>query len=379
MATLRERLAASDTDAALRLVAEARPVIYSKVAELRNSYLKNSCKLSDLTRDSYSADAARVARAGGDPRTIAGTYASFRKLRAACIWKIREDLRECLLNADRARKKGGIGELDALCQYDERLPDIEYRMAFLSSLKFHSDSAKRREKTHKQRHKLGRLPKDWLLSVHRHSKNGIYGEAFALGILIPVRPSEIAQRVSIKLNESNALVIEIKGSKIKTEGSGVAAGTNEIGQPLRRITLSAVDPIREEIFNWLRAKVIKNQGAITIGAGLTGKSIGSAFRAISRRTFPKLKSPPSFYALRHAACAELKATSADKETIASAMGHSSVESQKVYGAKLQGTGAYKFSATATNNVRSRPNLNINHENQLTKKRFTARTVSDRKP
>lgn len=78
MATLRERLAASDTDAALRLVADARPRLFSKVAELRTSHLKNGCELSELTRDSYSADAARVARAGGDPRSIAGTYASFR-------------------------------------------------------------------------------------------------------------------------------------------------------------------------------------------------------------------------------------------------------------------------------------------------------------
>ena len=134
MATLREKLAASDTDAALRLVADVRSNLFSKVAELRADHLKGGGELSDRTRDGYAADARRVAAAGGNPMALAGTYASFRKLRAACVWKAREDLRECLARADRARKKGGTGDIEAFCIYDEKLPEIECRLLHLASL-----------------------------------------------------------------------------------------------------------------------------------------------------------------------------------------------------------------------------------------------------
>lgn len=351
MATLRERLAASDTDAALRLVAEARPRLFSKVAELRTCHLKNASELSDLTRDSYSADARRVASAGGDPRSIAGTYASFRKLRAACLWKAREDLRECLLNADRKRKKGGASELDALCQYDEQLPEIERRLLFLESLKFNSELAVHRERTHKQRHKLGRLPTDWLARIHQKSMAGMYGDAVALSILIPVRPAEIAQRVQVRLNSNGSLDFEIRGSKIRRRGTGVAADICDIGQPVRWLTLSAVDTTRGEIFEWLCARVGQNGGTLSIGGGLSARGISSAFRAMSRSLFKGMKAPPSIYALRHAACAELKATGLSAESVAMGMGHTSVRSQKAYGTRAQGRGGYVISTSAAKPVR----------------------------
>lgn len=352
MATLREKLAASDTAAALRLVVDAKPQLFAKVAELRAAYLQGSGALSDRTRDSYAADAARVAKAGGDPMALAGTYASFRKLRAACMWKAREDLRECLAKADRARKKGGTGELEALCLYDERLPVIEQRMALLAGCKFDPARATRQDKTHMQRHKLGRLPKDWLARVHERTKGGIYGEAVALGILIPVRPDEIAQRVRVKIDETGALAFEVQGSKLRATGSGVAAHVQGIGQPVRWLTLSAVDPSRQAVFDWLRERVHANGGKLTIGGGLSARGICSAFRAMSRREFARRKSPPSFYALRHAASAELKTAGLSQEEVAQGMGHASAISQKAYGLRCQGKGGYRLSTEATLPVRN---------------------------
>lgn len=351
MATLREKLAASDTIAAMRLVADAKPRLFSNVAELRAAYLQGGNELSDATRDSYAADAARVAKAGGDPMALAGTYASFRKLRAACIWKAREDLRESLAKADRARKKGGTGELEALCLYDERLPAIGQRLAFLSSCVFDAERAKRQDKTHMQRAKLGRLPKDWLARVHERSKGGIYGEAVALGILIPVRPNEIAQRVRVKVDEAGALVFEVKGSKLRAKGSGVAAHVEGIGQSVRWLTLSAVDASRQDVFDWLRDRVQANGGKLTIGDGMSARGICSAFRAMSRREFGRHKSPPSFYALRHAASAELKAAGLDPESVAQGMGHASTISQKAYGLQSQGSGGYCIATEASEPVR----------------------------
>lgn len=352
MATLREMLAGSDTDAALRLVAEIKPKLFSQVAELRAAHLKGGGELSDRTRDSYADDAKRVAQAGGDPMALAGTYASFRKLRAACIWKAREDLRECLARADRARKKGGAGELEALCLYDEQLPAIEQRLSLLAGMRFDPSRVNRRDKTHMQRHKLGRLPKDWISRIHQRTRDGIYGEAVALGILIPIRPEEIANRVRVKLDDAGALVFEVKGSKLKEKGSGVAAHVEGIGQPMRWLTLSAVDPARQEAFDWLRDRVQTNGGKLTIGNGLSARGICSAFRSMSKRLFPRLLSPPSFYALRHAACAELKASGIGAKAVAQGMGHASALSQKAYGIRLQGSGCYAIETKSLEPIRN---------------------------
>lgn len=353
MASLREKLAAVDTDAALRLVADARPMLFAKVAELRAQHLKGCGELADRTRDSYASDARRVADAGGDPMALAGTAASFRKLRAACVWKTREDLRECLARADRARKKGDSSGLEALCIYDESLADIEPRLAYLASVKYDPVHATRRDKTHMQRHKLGRLPPDWISRVHARTRKGKYGEAVAVGILIPVRPEEIASRIHVKLDASGALMFEVSGSKLRDRGSGIASHVEGIGQPMRWLTLSSVDPARQAAFDWLRDRVIADGGTLTVGKGLSAADIGSAFRSMSRRVFPRHKSPPSFYALRHAACAELKASGLDACEVAQGMGHSSVLSQKVYGMRSQGSGGYVVRANAVNEVRAK--------------------------
>lgn len=352
MVSLREKLAALDTDAAMRLVVDARPKLFSKVAELRDAQLKGGGELADRTRDSYASDARRVSEAGGNPLSVVGTAATFRKLRAACLWKAREDLRECLARADRARKKGGTGELDALCIYDEQLPEIERRLSFLGSLKFDPAQVTRRDKTHMQRHKLGRLPVDWISRVHARTRGGKYGEAVAVGILIPVRPEEISNRVRVKIDDSGALLFEVTGSKLRDKGSGIAAHVEGIGQPLRWLTLSKVDPARQDAFDWLRDRVIASGGSLTVGKGLSASGLCSAFRSMSRRLFARSKSPPSFYALRHAACAALKASGIGAQEVAQGMGHASELSQKAYGTRSQGSGGYVVAATATAPVRA---------------------------
>lgn len=349
MATLRKKLAAaSDNDDALRLVVNARPKLFAMVAELREAH--GGCsKLSDKSRDSYSADAQRVANAGGDPRTLAGTYASFRKLRAACIWRTREELRECLARADRLRKKEG-NDLGALCIYDDELPAIKSRLEFLSSLKFDQEQENRREKTHKQRHKLGRLPSDWLANIHARTMGGKYGQAVALSILIPVRPAEIAERVSVRLDGGD-LVFEVKGAKVKAQGSGVASNVQGIGQPLRIVRLSAVDASRSGVFEWLKNEVSKAGGSLVVGKGVSASGLSSAFRAMSARLFDGYTSPPSIYALRHAASAEAKASGISGIEVAAALGHASEASQKAYGTRSQARGGYVMSATASGPIR----------------------------
>ena len=353
MAKLVERLRALDNDDALRLVGQLRPQLFEQVATLRAEHLKGGRELAAKSTDSYRDDARRVSAAGGDPRTLAGTKASFRKLRAACLWHAREQLRETLARADRARKKGG--DLASLAVYHDELPEIEGRLAFLRELAFDPAMANRREKTHQQRSKLGRLPDDWIARMHRRTRAGKYGEAVAVSTLIPVRPAEIAERVRVWIEVEDGrevLAFEVHGAKCRDEGAGVASHVRGIGQPARVVRLARVDESRQVVFDFLRDQVHNAGGQLVVGKGLTAAGLGSAFRAASAREFPTLTSPPSIYALRHEACAEVKACEGSSpQLVAKAMGHASERSQQAYGTRSQGSGGYAIEAEATRAVR----------------------------
>ena len=354
MVKLVERLRALDNDDALRLVGQLRPQLFEQVATLRAEHLKGGRELAAKSTDSYRDDARRVSAAGGDPLTLAGTKASFRKLRAACLWHAREQLRETLARADRARKGKG-GELAALAVYHDELPAIEARLAFLRELAFDPAMANRREKTHQQRSKLGRLPDDWIARMHRRTRGGKYGEAVAVSTLIPVRPAEIAERVRVWIEVEDGrevLAFEVHGAKCRDEGAGVASHVRGIGQPARVVRLARVDESRQVVFDFLRDQVHNAGGQLVVGKGLTAAGLGSAFRAASAREFPTLTSPPSIYALRHEACAEVKACEGSSpQLVAKAMGHASERSQQAYGTRSQGSGGYAIEAEATRAVR----------------------------
>jgi hypothetical protein len=170
--------------------------------------------------------------------------------------------------------------------------------------------------------------------------------------LIPVRPEEISNRVRVKIDDSGALLFEVKGSKLRNKGSGIAAHVEGIGQPMRWLTLSRVDPARQEAFDWLRERVIAGGGTLTVGKALSASGICSAFRSMSQRLFGGSKSPPSFYALRHAACAEMKASGIGAKGVAEGMGHASELSQRAYGTRSQGSGDYVMMATAIAPIRT---------------------------
>ena len=128
----------------------------------------------------------------------------------------------------------------------------------------------------------------------------------------------------------------------RDKGSGIAAHVEGIGQLLRWLTLSAGDPARQETFDWLRARVTANGGTLTVGKGMSANGICSAFRSMSRRLFDRSKSPPSFYALRHAGCAELKASGIGAQEVAQGMGTCiKTEPQKAYETRSQGSGGLR--------------------------------------
>lgn len=369
----------------MSVVASLRPQVLAEVATLRVEHLKGVRELSAKSTDAYAGHAKRVKASGGDPRTLAGTAASFRALRAACLWQAREQLRELLNAADRARKdavKQGkaawLQDSAALSVYANgtnasggcNLDELRERLAFLTPLKFDPAMAGTHTKphrSHQQRSKLGRLPEDWVLRMHVRTRGGKYGHAVAVGALIPVRPDEVASRVHVWIERSDegreALCFEVKGSKVKndtrvprkaSDGSLYFVNGGPAGQPARTVRLVRVDSQRQAVFDWLLAEVRGNDGQMTVGKGLTAGGISSAFRAASGREFPALKSPPSFYAMRHATAAEVKAAEgADAALVAMAMGHASERTQSVYGMRSQASGGYVIEAVATRPPRPR--------------------------
>lgn len=346
-------VASMSTYDAERWFAEQRPKMHAYVSSVRNVYLKGDRKISAATEKSYLSDVDRVLNAGGDIRKVAGTRASFRKIRAACVWHAKEEIKELLLHADRDRKTRG-NDLMAICLYASALPFLGLLLeGFKGARVEDSDLLLRREKPHGQRRKLGRLPKDWIQRVHRRTADGKYGLAVAVGSLIPIRPAEIAKGVIVRAVGSS-LVFEVQGAKVQLSGSGVASGVSGIGQQQKGIRVDAVDPSRREVFSWLLKRVKEASGELRFGSELSARGLSSAFSSMSRSEFSNLSSPPSFYALRHAACAELKASGLNAQDLAKAMGHSSESSAQAYGTASQGSGGWRVRVVASGAVRSGP-------------------------
>jgi hypothetical protein len=240
----------------------------------------------------------------------------------------------------------------ALCVYHDELGPIEERLNDLKAIKFDPEKAKRRERSHNQRQKLGRLPADWVRRMHDRTKNGKYGMTVAVAAVIPVIPAEIAARVRVKLADDGSLLFEVKGAKCKEEGVGVAKGVKGIGQPLRRLKVARVDSSRSEVFEFLKAACRDNGGSIIVGKGLTAANISNAFCKASALEFDNMTSPPSFYALRHEGCAELKSAGLSKRDVAQGIGHASESSQKAYGTRGQGSGGMQVETWASDPVRA---------------------------
>lgn len=369
--TTRERLERMSSEQALAWFAEARPHWHKRVAALRSSLLNGEKKKGDRTREQYADDARRVAAADYAIGAVAGCASSFYKLRAASVWKAKEDLRELMNRADKARKDapGDPGEFEQLCIYEDGIENIVMRLEKLSEQKWQDVKATARPKatSRNQRQKLGRLPKDWIPRIfERMSKGkggvGKYKDACALSIVAGMRPDEVAQGITFRLMPDGSLAFLVHGAKVTTAGKSKAKGKNvqasdaaERGQPDRAFVISAVPSDKQAAFNHLKAVATAAGGSAKLGAKLTARGYSSAFVAASRREFARMDSPPSVYALRHRFSADMKAAGVDPQGIAKAMGHAAESSQGHYGTKAQGKGGLQIEQiTATREVRSAP-------------------------
>ena len=313
---------------------ENRQSLQQQIASLRElarPICERDC--SDSTIDSYRSDFKAVERAGG-VLAAAGSKASFYKLRAASARVLADRMVEAMNTADRIRKKHGSHVEWASCVLDQLLPLGAQFRQFTAEKWTPGVPVARLERTHKQRPKIGRLPKDWRERVWKHAGCGKYADAVAVAGLAGVRPAELENGVTVKLMKDGRLAFVIEGAKVKAAGEGRAAQ----GQKARalQLTIPAGDPMAEHLKKRLAES---SNGKIKVRVA-TARQLTSAFCAASRRAFPKMEAPPSVYAFRHAFCANAKGSDLTPEQVAYVMGHASTASQQHYGQRQQSRGGW---------------------------------------
>lgn len=284
------------------------------------------------TLDAYRDDFARVEKAG-TVIAASGSKASFYKLRAASSRVLADRIYEALTKADRIRKTqpGTLGDLNWAAFVLDELRPLGEKLARFSKEKWEPDQVSRKERSHRQRPKLGRLPEDWRARVWERVGEGKYGSAVAVAALAGVRPEELEKGVEVQLLGDGRLAFIVSGAKVIKAGNGKAAQ----GQKLRAFTITVGDDPMA-----LRLKTLAARGRVVVRVA-SARALTSAFCSASRKAFPKLSAPPSVYTFRHAFCANAKASGLSPEQVAQVMGHASTASQGMYGMKSQGSGGWK--------------------------------------
>ena len=328
MLTTLEALTAMPDEQRFRWLETHRERIYGVAATARNMAKPiRERKIAEQTAKQYAADFGRVEKAGGALKA-SGSRASFWKLKAAAAHVLADRIYAKLAEADRIRKNAK--EFEALknmkwaaCLEDEVAPLVD-QLAKVKAEAWDSRTVAPRERCHRQRPKLGRLPKDWKERMWSRMATGKYADAVAVAAVAGVRPAELEKGVAFAV-KGGKLVFAVQGAKV----------TETNGQPRRSFTVASDSPMAEHL------KALAAGGPITVRVE-SARKLGDAFRKASALEFDRFSAPPSVYALRHEFCAEAKGSLSAVE-VAQVMGHASTASQQHYGMKQQGGGGVDIS------------------------------------
>lgn len=328
MLTTLEALTAMPSDQRFRWLETHRERLHGLAAAARNLAKPiRERKIAERTAKQYAADFERVERAGGALKA-SGCRSSFWKLKAAAAHVLAERIYAKLAEADRIRKNAK--EFEALknmkwaaCLEDEVAPLLD-QLAKVKAEAWDARHVERKHRTHRQRPKLGRLPKDWKERMWSRMATGKYADAVAVAAVAGVRPAELEKGVTVAWH-GGKLVFLVYGAKV----------TEKNGQPQRSFTVASDSPMANHL------KRLAGAGPIKVRVE-SAKKLCSAFSKASALEFARFSAPPSIYALRHEFCAEAKGSLSAVE-VAQVMGHASTASQQHYGMKQQGGGGVDIS------------------------------------
>ena len=262
-------------------------------------------------------------RASGQSPQDAGCKATFEFRRAALVHATRVELKSNLRDLDSAKRSGdlcraarayaGVREgLETLRRYPpstgSREQDLQRRTAFQGASRPPAD------RSNGKRSSLAGLPDEWRDAVQEQARPADK-PALATMSLSGCRPAETR---GIKVRQSeNEITMEIRGAKTD----------DERGMKTRTLTFekSELDNSQagRDLLDWLgnrECRTVAYEGSV------------AAFRErVSRAADRAGYEQVSAYSFRHAEARELKESGADREEIASRLGHRSERSQSVYG------------------------------------------------
>jgi integrase len=333
----RSQMQGMDVEKAIAFTSAIACEVVARTKEIRAAMTKaTAAEISEATARQYEKDAKRVALANDDVMTASGSKSSFYKLRAARCRAVADEIAAAMLKADRIRKKSPGLSL-AMCPLAvEVWHDVVFPLAKkldeIRAQKWQPAEAKRLGRSTRQRHKLGRMSDDWRDRIWRRMRGSKYANAVALGLLVGLRPAEVAG-AEIVAAPNGQLIVSIAGAKCKKTGNG-KAGHVGTGQETRIVRLdpSKLSGADLEAFRALYDLAKSQQGKKCHPCPLVdAKKLGRTFAAAMANEFPRMTAPPSFYMLRHAFAADLKASGMAPREVAMAMGHQSTASAENYG------------------------------------------------
>ena len=158
----------------------------------------------------------------------------------------------------------------------------------------------------------------------------------AVAALTGCRPAEVAS-VRIEMGAGSELVITIPGAKV-SENSG---------QPFRKFSIKADAGVE---FAHLMARV--KSGAILLSSDSTASAFSEALKRAGKQSLGDKAPSMTGYVYRHALACDMKADGADRDAIASALGHAVTKTQNAYGRASGGKkGARVFQVEATRAIK----------------------------
>lgn len=316
-------------------------------------------KISDATQRDYNAKYSRMRAVGYLPEH-AGTKRAYYAYRAALLYCTSHEAIAALRARDKAvygsaQWEAAVGVLrDCHAVYNRYPPDQNKTHHETGSASFTwSDIKAQRGITGVAaltQSKKSMLPKlrpiqNWQTSLFA-CVTGKHRDAAAVVALTGARPSEVAQGVTVTLQDTDRgrrLLISIIGTKL----------SSMTGQPQRHIRLRIESDEARHLVNRLGDW----RNGATFNVTTNPSNLCAAIIKAGRKAFPKLKGTVTPYVLRHALASALKKEGVDPVSLGRLLGHQATETQQYYGYAVCGAGRSSVEA-----VRASAPVRVTHRN-----------------
>lgn len=320
---------------------------FDLIKAARDSVRDVNFEASEKTRAQYRVAFRRMRVAGLLPLEMSKTARGFYFYRAAWIHEYATEIREVLRQADILARSGNeeewrntVERLAPAMSCLGKYPPDPHRKARdtgqLGDWAINVEKHNLKPKSHSKRAALRKLSPGWQDTVLAFTGKK-YRNIVSLLALSGARPSEFETGICVKRLSAAELEVTINGTK--THGG-------KFGQLVRTLK---IDPTRSECGRQLAASVDAAGGVIVVTG--EARAITRRIGEFGRKAFPNKTHAISAYVFRHQVGADLKNSGLSDVDISTALGHSSDETKRYYGARQSARGGSITSASGTKVVR----------------------------